>query len=877
MRIRELTIENFRRFQTPFTLNGFADGLNIICEPNETGKSTVLDALRSVLFTRYRSSAAELFRPYGERTAPTVSLTFEVLGNEWTLKKRFLQSPSVSLEGAGERFTSDDAEARLQQLLGFDPGRSSSSADESGALGLLWVEQAAAFAPERPGLRARRTIEGLLAAEIGAVTGGRRAEAVRGAVEAALLEFFTKTGAPRARLAAAHAALVEAKGRVAEARTQVDQLETVHTAIERDSAELRRVREELADPDLDASIDKARAAKARALNASSALDAAKARAAQAEAVRTQALEAQTRRVSDRQAAADAERALEGAKAAELGFASTLERARAQEALASTRLAAARKAADVTEGVRSEAATVLASARSREAIRAAFGRLDDANLLFDRIAHVEDALSKEPVTAQALNGLQVAERNVAAARAAFEAGSGSVSVKLTEEGKGRVTIDGAPFSIGELRIIDPVTIVIEGVGSLLVSPAASSGAVAAAKLTATVADRDRLLKSVGQVDLAMADVAARRRQTLEQDIKSLSAQLILACPSDKSLGIEAGRDALVVHLEAKARPAAAPPLHELQDSADAAQRSAAEAQLAERRLTQEHGVALKKRTDGESEHARLAAATSQAQETLSAATALVRRSVEARSDVGIEQAVRDANEATATANGILVGASREAEDLDDVDKRVVAAVRRKSALEQAHGDIRERIAVATGRAHELGGQGPSTELGAALEAAELAEGDVARLTFEGESLKLLKTVLDAASSEASRRYLEPVTRRIDPYVRRLLPDARLGFDETFGPQTLDRGGLSEAVANLSKGTQEQLAVLTRLGFAELLAERGSPASLILDDSLVFSDDDRLETMVQILSDAAKKMQIIVLTCRGRAFRAVDAHRLSLRPA
>lgn len=876
MKIRELTIENFRLFQTPFKLSGFADGLNLICEPNETGKSTVLDAMRSVLFTRYRSSAAEAYRPYGTRTAPTVSLEFEVGGDKWMLRKRFLQSPSVSLEGAGERLTSDDAEARLQQLLGFDPGRSSSSVDESGALGLLWVEQAASFSPERPGLRARRTIEGLLAAEIGAVTGGRRAEAVRSAIETSLLEFFTRAGAPRARLAAAHKAFDEATARVNASRAQVDLLDAVHAAIDRDSGELRRVREELGDPELDAAIRKSHAAKVRALNASSALDAAKARAAQLEAERTQVLEAQRKRGADREAVVEAQLALTTALRAEAAFVPTLERARTEETQASDRLVEARRSGDLSEEARKSTVESLTLARSQAATRGAFERLDAANLVFDLITHVQEALDKEAMTVEALAGLQVAERNVAAARAAFEAGSGSISVNLTEAGRARVTINGVAASANEIRVIDPVTITVDGVGTFVVSPAASSGAAAAAKLSAAIAVRDRLLKAVGQADLATAEVAARRRQKLADDINGLSAQLSAACPADKVLGIAAGREALVLHLEAKARPAAAQPLDEMQFAADAAQAAAAEMQLAERARTQEHAVALRVRTEAEADHARFVAGVSQAQVTLSSAAALLERSVGAASDAAITEAVRVAEDAAAIANGILATASRDAEDLDEVDKRVAAAERRKATLERAQTELRVKIADATGRAHELGGQGPSTELGAALEAAELAESDVARLTFEGEALKLLKSVLDQASSEAAQRYLEPVTRRVDPYVRRLLPEARLGFDEKFGPQTLDRGGLSEAVANLSKGTQEQLAVLTRLGFAELLAERGSPASLILDDSLVFSDDDRLETMVEILSDAANKMQIIVLTCRGRAFRAVDAHRLSLQP-
>jgi uncharacterized protein YhaN len=72
----------------------------------------------------------------------------------------------------------------------------------------------------------------------------------------------------------------------------------------------------------------------------------------------------------------------------------------------------------------------------------------------------------------------------------------------------------------------------------------------------------------------------------------------------------------------------------------------------------------------------------------------------------------------------------------------------------------------------------------------------------------------------------------------------------------------------------LAVLTRIAFADLLLEQGKPVSLILDDPLVYSDDGRLDTMIEILTEAATRMQIILLTCRDRAFRHVPGNRIML---
>ena len=86
--------------------------------------------------------------------------------------------------------------------------------------------------------------------------------------------------------------------------------------------------------------------------------------------------------------------------------------------------------------------------------------------------------------------------------------------------------------------------------------------------------------------------------------------------------------------------------------------------------------------------------------------------------------------------------------------------------------------------------------------------------------------------------------------------------------------AEPFERLSDGTREQIAILTRLAFAELLADQGRPAVVVLDDALVFSDDQRIEQMFEILARAADKLQIIVLTCRERVFEGLPARRLRL---
>lgn len=49
-------------------------------------------------------------------------------------------------------------------------------------------------------------------------------------------------------------------------------------------------------------------------------------------------------------------------------------------------------------------------------------------------------------------------------------------------------------------------------------------------------------------------------------------------------------------------------------------------------------------------------------------------------------------------------------------------------------------------------------------------------------------------------------------------------------------------------------------------------IILDDALAYSDRDRLERMFDLLTDAASRTQILVLTCRGELFTRLGGTRV-----
>jgi uncharacterized protein YhaN len=116
--------------------------------------------------------------------------------------------------------------------------------------------------------------------------------------------------------------------------------------------------------------------------------------------------------------------------------------------------------------------------------------------------------------------------------------------------------------------------------------------------------------------------------------------------------------------------------------------------------------------------------------------------------------------------------------------------------------------------------------------------------------------------------------LKPHLQEVFGSAELGFRNAFAVDGLTRAGQREDFAVLSDGTREQLSVLVRLSFAELLAARGMAVPLVLDDPLVYSDDARLARMCEVLGGASSHMQIIILTCRAAAFQPLTGRRVSV---
>jgi uncharacterized protein YhaN len=146
---------------------------------------------------------------------------------------------------------------------------------------------------------------------------------------------------------------------------------------------------------------------------------------------------------------------------------------------------------------------------------------------------------------------------------------------------------------------------------------------------------------------------------------------------------------------------------------------------------------------------------------------------------------------------------------------------------------------------------------------------AELDRHARALDHLLKLLREKRSALARRLRAPLQKHLDHYLQILFPGAQVEVGDDLSPGRITRPGLrgaqSGAFEELSVGAREQMGVVARLAYADLLKEANKPTLLILDDALVHTDEERLGQMKRVLYDAATRHQILILSCHPQAWR------------
>lgn len=868
MKLLSIRLSDVRRFTTPVRIDGIGPGLNVLTAPNENGKSTLFDALQALFFQPHRSKAGAIMalKPHAGG-APEVSVEVATPDGQFRLSKRWLSKPMAEIhQGARLIAKADEAEAWIAALI--------HAGSDGGPAGLLWVRQGVTGLDQGSGREqetargARRDLMSSVTGEVEALTGGRRMDRALALCHEELDKLVTtkgksKSGGPLAQAEDAVAGLTarqrELSALAARLRAALDE-----------RREARRTLDELQGPEARqeraARLAHASAAHDTALRHAEKLDAAKSAVT---TLRRQHDEAKARLSALARAQTDLEQASAArdraaADLAALGTAreaSATDLVRHQADATTARAAQAQADATLQAVLKSEIARNAQTRRQDLAQRIAEATALDATIATHRIA-----ATTGPTPAE-LAALEKQAHEVEVLRALRRSSAPDVSLTYFAPAGPRASLNGADLADGETRPIpDGGVLDLPGFGRLTIRPGRS--AEDPDRLVKAEAALSGLLAGHGVDEMADARKAAARRAEAQAALTDARTRLSALAP--QGLGV-LKED----HAALPEAPAVDPALPDPEVAQDTATRAAAIRSAADAALDRARHLAGQDRE-----------AEARATATAKAAADRLTEAAERLAGFGDPETVGFAlTHQLQTTGEQLAGAERTAQALreaaPDLSACAAALLRARSVVDSADTEISRLTALLAGLNKEIelsSGAGVEEDLADVTYRLEAAEAHLRAHRFEVEVLNELARTLDAARATARDRYFEPVMTELKPLLRLLWPDADMKFDgDSILPTALIRNGTEEPIGVLSGGTQEQIALLVRLAFAQLLARSGRPAPILLDDAMVYTDDDRIERMFDALHRQASDVQIIVLSCRQRAFRDLGGQKLTFTPA
>jgi len=890
MRLLSLTVRSYR-VHKDLTVQ-FDPSRNLIGGPNESGKSTLAEAIHRALFLRSKvgGNLREEMRSTLHPGEPEVDLTFEACDSRWSLEKRFAGSKGSSrlTDTAGHVFKDDEAETKLAEILKCDTNGGRLTANQLPLMwSHLWVWQGSSgtdpsgHTSDHKDTLVQRLQQDGLAAVMQSATDQR----VREKISAAYEELFTSRGlrtGSKPELA---------RAQLAEAETILDRAKETAARLEQAAADHQRAEKEIAEADSvlpqlrsEKSTTEANLSEVETLRrqqethqqiwqtATTALQQLTEQDATIRNLHEQATHA-------RNALAPAERMeasllTEEKRAAELSQSAEAAQQKSGAAIRLTRLQH-----DLA------AATITAFEKSADHQRLT-ERTQEANQLRQEITTHHDALTQlPPLTEKDLDALRQLDRLATQATASLDAMATGIELISSDEA---VTLDGQPLAPGQSHTLTDAAELAIGNTRLRIRPGGGTSLADARLLQensqrnfTTALDRHTLR------DLDHATQILQQRQTLTQKIAQLETQW-------KALGGESLTHELAAattaHEAAKSevqrRLATLDPTPPLPESLTAARQLRATLQqaldLAEESETtaRHHATQLRQRLE-------TATATLQQHRDQTAQARQSLRDLETRLEVLQEShgdtPTREASLAQARSHeqqtATQLATTRQqltalapdllTADLDRFTRAIQQQENRRREAESLRLVARDRLTLD-------GSTDPHAELAIAearhTAALELHHSEQRR----AKAIELLHQLFSSSREAIDRSIIQPLADRISGYLQCLFGPAaqiRVNLTETgiAGFDLLRPGDPAFNFATLSGGAKEQVAAAVRLAMAEILAtDHNQTLPILFDDAFAYTAPQRVQSLQRMLDLAATRgLQVIVLTCTPNDYYAFGA--------
>ncbi len=795
MKIKQLRIDGWKGLgQVKLEL---APGLNLIHGPNESGKTSLREAIRCVLLeppTKRGKSGMQNARPWGTSVNPLVEIAFDFAGLEYELSKRFLARTGSWLKCDGKLVAQDEGlQEKLDALLPLE------------GLASLWAVQGDTALPAVP-VSMRSQL-----ASLEAVTPG--VSWLEATLKDEMDRWWTdKRASPNSAYKAVRERTLQSESRVTEHESELEDCNRLSEQIQCLSQDVASLEQEAST--LQERLDRDQEALG-------------------------AWDLYEREVQTCNAREQEKKALESWQA---GWARNVASLRELETS------------------RADYEVRLQALRERSGERPTRARVDELQQRQASLqGRVRSLLTREleelsPPSKEELTKLGKLESSIAGQEAALDSGAASVTLTAETPLAPRAVLDGepqegslAPGASQSYKVLSALSLELPGVARLRVESANQES-----KWQALALQKEELTRLLAVLRVGSAQEAEERYQRAQE----LNARL-KTFKAIEPVEPEGGDRLDELERELAAMPAAL----------EQAEKDYAQADQRYRSCQSELETLL--RDDPESRwktvHDLLLSQAAERPE-----LGLKAPFPEKPLEEPIARLTRDLDEKRAALTPPS-GTPVTREGLAALRARLETV---RSDRERVAGEMQQKIG-AVGRY-----KGLYEKLAVAQEEYARAFQEERQTELEAQAARLLREALTQAKADLQDDLVGPLQTRLSRRLVELTSARYQGvlLKGDFQPQSVVAAYTTHRpeVAELSFGTREQLSFLARVCLAELLSERGESQVLLLDDSLVHTDDERMERACSLLKEVSGRLQVLLFTCHPERFRSLETvsrvHRL-----
>lgn len=892
MRLLNCQLQNVR-LHGDLELN-FSPRLTLIGGPNESGKSTLVEALHRALFLKASATGApvEALQSRLHMGQPKVQIGFEAKGDTWTLRKRFSGSTgqvSLQAESSGKPLTGPAAEDLLAELLGVGDivGSRQAGTVLPSRWAHLWVRQGLSgddlLATGKSNydfdqLRLQLERSGGAAVQQSALD-----QIVDQRIDEALAENFTSRGTKKnSPLYGREEALKAAQARMDLALSRLTDYEDASEQLSDLCEELERLQSQ----ELPALLERQKGLLEGA-EAAGRLDAAielAHKAVEPIRLRHEAAQEALQQLDDLQAQIEQKQAslttLEANAAGAMAREAELEASQQERSESLETLNQQRKSLEQRQQLLQRLVERTSTAESLTRLTSELDKLQQDTT---KRQSLDQQLAGLPsINKQTLLELRRLEQQLRDAQTRQEVMAAGVKLLKADQ---PVRLDGQPLQVGDEQRLSSVFQLQVGDGVVL--EIAPGGGQALEDLEHTVqSDKEQLATRLGALQIAnvaAADELLEQRTALEQQLAGLGA-----APAD--LGeLTRQNDALrqrLAELDAELQELEAVRLAMEQEQPLPQALSALQALLQQINATSKHIGAAVGAADTELEAARSALQEFQKQRISEASEIKVVHAELTDRQQRLEQLIsQQGNREAVTAKLASETQARHQAEADlsqlQADRAALgsqdAAAEQQQlqdtidALQHRQEQLLDQRGAAKQRCDTISSDDPFAAVEQARLQLETAEADHRHLVRLTKAHELLRELFQEAQADLSSRYSEPLAQAIGDYLKPLVPDgpvARLNYDQSKGFQGLQlrRGQEFYDFDALSGGMREQLAAALRLSMADVLKDAHDGClPLVFDDAFTNSDPNRVDLVKRMLGTAVDRgLQVILLTCDPAAY-------------